>query len=514
VDSERETEAQRRGDAVVDDALAWLTSLPAGRPFFAWVHLYDAHAPYEPPSPFGERFASHPYDGEVAFVDVQVGRLLDTLRARRRLEDTIVVAIGDHGEGLGDHGEDDHGIFLYDSVLRIPWLMRGPGVPRDRVVAEQVRAIDLVPTLCEMLGIGLPANVDGEGLMPLLRGGSRPHAPPSYAETYYGRLHFGWSELRSLRTGSWKAIDAPRAELYDLRSDPAERQNVYATRRSIADRMIAEASRQAADLEGPAFGVSNQPDSETLQRLRSLGYVGGTVSPSATGRGLDPKEGIALFREYRRLTSEAIADLRAGRATAAAGKLKRLIAVNERAYDLHLFLGHAFVQQRKLEEALGEYTTAAARNPESVLPLLASADVELQRGRAAAARQLVESAARLEPASFEVQKMLGRVLEQEGRLPEALSAYERAVDLNPANPRSRALLASMALRLQRLDLAETNLRALIEMNYQPARTWYGLGRVAELRGLPDEAARHYRQALRADPGLAVARDALERLGRL
>ena len=513
VDSGREAEVQRRGDAVVDDALKWLSAGPAGRPFFAWVHLYDAHAPYEPPAPLGREFAGRPYDGEVAFVDAQVGRLLDRLRASAQLDSTIVVAIADHGESLGEHGEQEHGFFLYEGVLRIPWVMAGPGVPSGRVVTEQVRAIDLVPTVAELVGLELRGQKDGESVAALVQGGGRRDVPPSLAETFYGQLHFGTSELRSLRDGPWKAIDAPRPELYDVRADPAEQRNLFVQRQALASGMIAAASRLAAGFGGGVSAAQRQPSPETLERLRSLGYVGIAARPAGGARGSDPKDVVGQFEEYRRLTSAALTDLRAGRAAAAARTLQRLIAMNERAYDLHLFLGDAYRELRRFDEALGEYAAAATLNPDSAAPLAAAAEAHLGRGDARAARQSLEEAARREAGSFDVVFTRGLLLEREQHWPDALAAYEQAIGLNGANPRARARLASVATRLERYDVAEAQLRALLAMGYQPSRTHVGLGRIAESKGKPDEAAAHYREALRIEPALRMALDGLKRVGR-
>ena len=512
VDSGHEAEVQRRGDAVVNDALEWLSARPAGRPFFAWVHLYDAHAPYEPPAPFGRDFTGRPYDGEVAFVDAQVGRLLDRLRASGQIDSTIVVAVADHGEALGDHGEQEHGLFLYEGVLRIPWVMAGPGVPAGRIVTEQVRAIDLAPTMAELVGLDLRSHLDGESVGALIRGGSREEPSPSLAETYYGQLHFGTSELRSLRDGAWKAIDAPRPELYDLRTDAAEQRNLVSQRQALASGMMAAASRLAAGFGG-ASAAQTQPSPETLERLRSLGYVGIAARPPGSARGSDPKDVVGQFEEYRRLTSVAVRDLRAGRAAAAARTLRRLIAMNDRAYDLHLFLGDAYRELRRFDEALGEYAAAATLNPESAVPLAAAAEAHLGRGDAGAARLSLEEAARREAQSFDVAFARGLLLEQEQRWADALVAYERAIGLNGANPRPRARLASVAARLGRYDVAEAQLRALLAMEYQPSRTHVGLGRVAESKRKPDEAAAHYREALKLEPGLQMALDGLKRVGR-
>jgi arylsulfatase A-like enzyme/Flp pilus assembly protein TadD len=511
VESGREANAERRGDAVVDDALRWIAALEGGRRFFAWVHLYDPHSAYAPPEPFASQFAERPYDGEIAFVDHQIGRLLDALRARGVLDRTLVMAIADHGESLGQHGEDEHGVFLYEGVLRIPWIASGPGVARGRVVEQQVRAIDLFPTVLDLLGIAVHGQVDGESLATLLRGETRAREPASYSETYYPRLHYGWSELRSLRADGWKAIDAPRPELYNLREDPDERHNLYEQQRTLADRMIAEASRVEREMGGGAPVVVKTPDPETLERLRSLGYIGVTAALPQGARGPDPKDTIAERREYKVLISEAIDDLRGRRPADAIARLKRLVVINERAYDLHQLLGQAYQQAGKPNEALGEYELAALLNADAAAPLLSASEMHLALGDTAAARKRLEQAARLDPTSFDVAMISGLVLQQEERLPEALAAFEKATALNGANPRPRMLLASLATRVKRYDLAEAQLRRLLEMGYQPSRTHFALGRVAELRGSRDEAGDHYRQALALEPGLAMAEEGLRRL---
>jgi arylsulfatase A-like enzyme/Tfp pilus assembly protein PilF len=514
VESGSEANAERRGDAVTDDALRWIASLSAEQPFFAWVHLYDAHVRYEPPEPLATAFADRPYDGEIAFVDQQIDRLADALNARGALDGTYVIAIADHGEALGEHGEDEHGVFLYDEVMRIPWLMRGPGLPQGLVVGRQVRAVDLFPTVLDLLQIEVPSTLDGHSVLPLIDGGGPGEDPPAYAETHYPRLHYGWSELRSLRADGWKVIDAPRPELYDLKTDPGEQRNVYETQRALADKMIAETQRIWRALGGERAVDARQPDPETLQRLRSLGYVGVSAPPAASGTGgADPKDKVAERREFNRLISEAIDDLRARRPDAAAGKLRRLVELNARAYDLHLLLGRAYEQQGKWTEALGEYEMAALLNPYTAAPFLSAAEIDLARQNTASARRRVEEARRLEPQSYDVALVTGRVLEQETRLSDALAAYERAARLNPANVRPRTLIVGLATRMGDHDRAEAQLRELLAMNYQPSRTHFALGRIAELRGRPDEAVRQYREALRLEPGLAMAQEGLRRLDR-
>ena len=504
VESGTEANTERPARQVVDDAVQWVEALSGDQPFFAWVHLYDPHAPYE-----------GGYDNEIATVDREIGRLLSALRTRGVYDETLIIAIADHGEGLGDHGEDEHGVFLYDSVLRVPWIARGPGVKPNAVIPSQVRGVDLLPTALDALGLPVPDGLDGRSAWPLLQGGTQADAPASYAESYYPKLHWGWSELRAIRADGYKAIDAPRPELYNLRDDPGERTNLYASQQALADRMIAEAARLDREMRGGKAVVVAEPDRETMERLRSLGYVGAMASGPGAGegeRGADPKDRIGARREYRLAISSAIDDLRAGRHAEAERKLRALVKDNERAYDLHEFLGDAYRAQGKLDAALGEYEYAALLNPATAGPPLSIAELHLERGDAAAARAAVDAASKIAPASFDVALVTGRVLEAEGTFIDAIEAYEQAIARNGANPRPRLLLARLASRINRLDIAEAQFRALLAMEYQPSRTHVALGGIAQIRGLRDQAIGHYREALRLEPGLPIAMEGLRRLG--
>ena len=507
VDSGSEVNVERPANAVVDDALGWLAKVRADRSFFAWVHLYDAHVGYAPPAPFAQD-----YDGEIAFVDQQVGRLIEGLRARDALERTLVIVTADHGESLGEHGEAEHAVFLYDAVLRVPLIASGPGARHGHIITEQVRVVDIVPTMLDAVGATRPAKIDGESLVPLLQGGTRQTVPQAYAESYYPKLHYGWSELRAIRADGWKAIDAPKPELYNLREDPKELHNRYAANQALADRMIAESVRAEREITGGAAAIAAQPDRETAERLRSLGYVGSSAPLPGGVRGPDPKDHIAKQVEFQRLMNDAVDDLRGGRVHASIPKLRRLAAINPRAYDVHQFLGEAYQRTGRAAEALGEYEYAALVNPSSVLPLIAIAEVHMKNGDLARARAWLDKAMKVDPRSYDVHTLAGKIHEREGRMPEALAAYEAAVTVNPVNPRAHAQAAAVAARLGRFDVAEQRLRALLQMGYQPARAHVGLGQMAHARGRTAEAAASYREALRLEPGLPMAIEGLRRLG--
>lgn len=505
-------QVQRPAKEVVDPALAFIASAPASAPFFAWVHLYDPHTPYEPPPPYNVKFGKRPYDGEIAYADAQLGRIVSALRASGALDRTIVAIVGDHGEALGDHGEEDHGIFLYEAVTRVPWIMRLPNGERaGSVVAEQVRQVDLTPTILDLAGAGSNARTDGESIAALMRGTARRDPPPSYTETWYPLLHFGWSRLRALRVGEWKYIAAPKPELYDLRSDRAERRNVIAERSSVASRMAAELETVERSFGAAATVPTAQPDAETIARLRSLGYIGLAAPPSG-GSGADPKDRIGAMREFRALLTAATGDLKARRHDAALAKLKKAIAMNERAYDAHVLLGSVWHEKGDLERAIGEFDAAAILNPVMAAPHVLAADTYLRDAQLQRAMERADKAAALEPNSGEVSSLRGRIFERGGRGNEALAEYQRAIALNPSDTASRGRLVGVAMNLGRHDIAEPQLRTLLKLKYQPARTHFALGKLAEARGDRTGAAAEYRRALALDPGLMQAKQALSALG--
>ncbi len=213
--------SERKAEEVAAAFAAWLDK-QSGEPFFAWVHFFDPHLPYQPPSPFREEFAADPYDGEVAYMDANVGRVIARLKEKKLLGRTLVIVAGDHGEAFGRRVESGHGVFLYDDTLRVPLIFFAENnLPRGKVVRARVRLIDIFPSIMDMLGLPKPGPVQGTSLIPYIEGRQRGDLE-SYIETFYPRENFGWSELIGLVRGDWKYIRAPKPELYDLKSDPGE----------------------------------------------------------------------------------------------------------------------------------------------------------------------------------------------------------------------------------------------------------------------------------------------------
>jgi arylsulfatase A-like enzyme len=288
--------ARRPADEVVDDAILWLGEQHA--PFFAWVHMYDTHRPHRVPAEYAGRY-DNPYLDAISFEDSQIGRLVDYLEGRRLLHDTLIVVTGDHGESLGDHGEDSHGIFIYQEALHVPLIMRGPRLLPRRVSAV-TRLVDVMPTVLELLG-GRVADGDGVSLTSVFARADVDLDLEVYAESLYSQ-RFGWSGLRSLRADRYKVIEAPRPELYDLFTDPAEQKNIFDQKPGVGAAML-DRLRAIGGPAGQTVGVRPGIDRAAAERVASLGYIGATadarpvVAPSAE----DPKDHIATFNQLMAL---------------------------------------------------------------------------------------------------------------------------------------------------------------------------------------------------------------------
>jgi choline-sulfatase len=298
---------RRPAHLVVDDALEWLQRQDG--PFFAWIHLYDAHAPYALPEPFRTMYHDAPYLGALAVLDAQVGRVARALETHHVLDRTLLVVASDHGESLGEHGEDGHGIFVYQSTLRVALIMRVPGFAPRRV-ADVTRLADVMPTVLDLLHEPAPP-MDGVSLVPPMTGRVKHLDLDAYSESSYPR-RFGWSELSALRAGRYKFIDAPRPELYDLDVDPGEQHNIFNERSALGSAMAGrvDALTKSAPAREP---VDTAVEGETVSRLSALAYVGrGAVDVPRGGPGtfaIDPKDCIGRYNEIVRRRSGFTAQL-------------------------------------------------------------------------------------------------------------------------------------------------------------------------------------------------------------
>ena len=344
---------ERRADATVDRALAWARD-QRGAPAFLCVHLFDPHLPRDPVPEFRERYPGRPYDGEIAFTDRELGRLLAGLRANWRAREILTLVVADHGEGLQDHEEEFHGDLLFEETMRVPLILQGPGIDRGRRVDELARTIDIAPTLCALARLPAPMGSSG-AVLPGVRGRRAADDPPvgpaharaAYLETFRPRFAHGWCELRGLRTARWKLIAGPAVELYDLAADPREQRDLAAHEPGVRDSLLALMDAVArASLELGAHGASRvQLTPEAIERLRSLGYVGETPLPPAPADSL----AIRVYPPAARGAALGLADPR----TALAAYNRRLMARSyEKAGQLALDRGDLVEARRCFTQAI------------------------------------------------------------------------------------------------------------------------------------------------------------------
>ncbi len=425
-------------DEVADRFVGWLGEGPA-TPFFAWLHVYDPHQPYRPPEPFLERFAGDPYRGEVAFVDAQVGVVLDALEARGLLAKTLIVVTSDHGEGFGEHGEVGHGILAYEEALKVPLIVAAPGLP-PRLVSDRVRLVDLMPTLLDLLGLEPPPGLQGESFAALVTGSGEPGAERDvYFESMLGRDENNWAPLTGLIAGRYKYISLPERELYDLGEDPDETRNLFPEPR----RVVRELDRGLRELLLSATGAdaSREASPEDLAHLEALGYL------SAGGRTeqvIDPKRGIRLERALQEVREH----LAAGRLEAAEAGLARLADDNrELGVGSYYFLEHQ-VRAAKGDEAgaIRALEAGMARFPESERFPFLLAHYQLGLGRHAEAERLARAVLEQSPKFSQAIILIGRAVAGQGRLAEALGHYRQALELEPQNLPLRLRLAEALAR--------------------------------------------------------------------
>ena len=496
---------ERRGDHTMDQALTWLNS-HSGKPFFLWVHLYDPHSPYRPPEPFHSRYADHPYDGEIAFADAQVGRLVAGLRRLGVYDGALIAVAGDHGEGLGDHNEAEHGLFIYDSTLRVPLVLKipGPGAG-SRVVNDPVGLVGLAPAIAQVCGIrpAFTASFQGRSLLGLLEPKGKNGVPGVYAESYYPRSSFGWHELRALITPQYKYIDAPAKELYDLQDDPNEMRNVAATRSNAAATLRESLDRLASRYANPRAAQSPaQLDSDALSKFRSLGYL---AHPAPAGRGprpngADPKDKIKAFNQL--LRAENLSSVH--RFAEAEDILEDLERSEADLYIVPFERGENLLNWGKAQAAVGEIQRALALNPSFDQAWATMGRAEFTLGQNKKAADDLQAALRLNQRNYLARRMLARVYWRENQPQQAESELARVVRDQPKFGEARAEHGVALVKLKQYRQALPELLAAPDLGYRDAIIYYYLGIVYGATGDARQSTKAYEKAIELDPKYAAA----------
>ena len=544
-------EVQRPGAETARVALDWIRER-AGKPFFFFLHLYEPHTPFAAPEPFASRYAD-PYDAEIAAADAVVGEVIAELKRLEIYDRAIVILLSDHGEGLWDHGEGQHGIFLYRETLQVPLMVKLPGGKRGGTrVATAAQLVDVLPTVLAATGLDVPEKLPGTSLLALPpEGDTEPRQ--IYAETFYPRLHFGWSELTSLIEGSKHYIEAPEPELYDLAADPRETRNLVA-----AERRAYASLRDAMKGYERALAAPQQVDAETLKKLAALGYAGGS-NAVREGPFPDPKtqkhvikeleDGLLALSEkkhdrvveiFGRLLRDnpnmqdiwgmyALSLHQLGRAEEAAAAYDRALELSGGSPSLALATAAKLVELGRLDEAEKRAELARAEDPQGTYEMLArialarrdpAKAMTLMREAVAAGqasetlrRQMAMTLAErgspgeavevlqpvvpeAEPATLNV---LGLALSDTGRHAEAVEILQRSAAKDPRNAQALEHLGVVTLRLGRAAEAEGHLRRALELNGRLAGAWNTLGVALYQTQRPGEAVAAWQKAVEIDP---------------
>jgi arylsulfatase A-like enzyme/Tfp pilus assembly protein PilF len=509
---------QRPANEVADRALPWMQDTK-DKPFFAWIHFYDPHTPYRPPEPYATRYKGRPYNGEVAFVDSQVGRVIDQLKSMGIYDRTVVVVMGDHGESLGDHGEGQHGFFIYNSVTHVPFMIRAPyDRMQGRRIGDPVRSVDVMPTVLDLLGIPTPKEVTGASLVPLMTGSAAELALDAYSESLYPLHHYGWSDLRALRAGRYKVIDAPRPELYDVDDDPTETSNLYEQRRALGDSMIAQLRKREQAFERTEAPLpAGDVDPEARARLAALGYVGSFVASASDSRAgrADPKDKIGVFNrlgEALDLAKEGDGEEQDDASFAkATGLLREVVREDPTVIDAWFMLGTQHLKRHLAKDAVAYFKKTLELKPDYDLAVINMAQAYRQLGDDEAALAGFERYLELDPKDAFVQYQIGEIWLDRGETAKAEQLFNLALQLDPKVAAAKNALGVIALERGDLDGAERTIRAALEIKPSVRLAHYNLALVAEKRGDLRGAEREYVEELKQHPETYKAAFNLSRL---
>lgn len=509
---------ERPAQQVLAEARNWIGERSAS-PFFAWIHLFDPHAPYAPPPGFEPS-----YSGEVAYVDASIGQFFTWLRTQGLFDSSLIVLTSDHGEGLGEHGEKTHGMFLYDSTLRVPLIFKLAGSAIRKRIAGQVRLIDVMPTVLDIVGVAIPSSVQGVSLKSAWRGGSLSELP-AYGETLLPLLNYGWSDISCYRTARNKFIEAPIPELYDLSADPGETANQLPGNQALANHLKQEKKKLLARFaDNAAADAWRAPNVESVERLRSLGYAslarprgvaaeGDPISALRDKLGSpleDPKKKIDVFN----LVWEA-------QAASSAGEHRRSNRILDQVFrrDPNIFMAHSIralslLQLGRPKEAVVNLRAAAKLRPEDPGGQLYLALAELQLGNLEAAAKGFERTLLLDPESDAARNNLATVYARQKRFKEAETLLADLAQRNPNDPASLLNLGVVRMMQSQLESAREAFRQALRRQPILPEAHNNLGLLHLQSGEPEAAVPELLLAIEQRPGYASAHSNLARAYRL
>ncbi|MDW7759026.1 MAG: sulfatase-like hydrolase/transferase [Acidobacteriota bacterium] len=487
----KQVHAERRAEEVFQVFSTWLDN-QAAEPFFAWIHFFDPHLPYDPPPEYREKFPGRPYDGEIAYMDKFVGEAIDRLQAGNRLQNTLVVVAGDHGEAFGEKVEQGHGIFLYEMVVRVPLIFHSfDSLPEGKFVEAPAGLIDIMPTVLDLLKIETPGELCGQSLVPVING-KKVKPADLYLETFYPRENWGWSELVGLVSGGWKYIQAPRPELYDLNSDPDEERNLLDAQGPRARELKARLEKMLAASTGAGTGKRTMSPAEQ-ERLRSLGYVQFSGGPADSYP--DPKDRLQDLKRFQQATIlEA-----EGRYEEAERIYRELIGESPDVADNYINLALAQGHQKKYGDAAETLRQGLAAVPDSEILLVRLGHTYLVMQKLPDALEAMQKALALNASNFDALVVSALAHESRGEIVDALGFLQKALDIEPGNESLRLSYARNLGRSGRTDEAIRAFTALARDYPEDGTYFYNLGVAYGIKKDFGRAIENLETALRLSP---------------
>jgi arylsulfatase A-like enzyme/Tfp pilus assembly protein PilF len=493
---------QRKAEDTVVEAEHWLDQ-NARKKFFAWIHFYDPHDPYDPPEPYRSEYASVPYDGEIAYTDAAVGKILSKLEATGQLNRTIVIVTGDHGESLGEHNESTHGMFIYNATMHVPLFIQLPG-EKGKTIDQVVRHIDLEPTILDLVGIQIPATVNGASLISILDGKEKKERF-AYGESLYSHLHYGWAALQGVTSLKYKYIQAPKPEFYNLEKDFSETQNLASQNGSLAGVLKSELqdmiSKYASkDLQGPG-----KIDPDVAEKLRSLGYVSAPATVTKATEEIDPKDKIHV----------AVAIQNAAGATMindyplAIKLIEPVLKEQDRISEAYYVAGVAYAGVGDYDHAIDALLKVLQLVPDHVMAQYNLGAAYLMKNNLKDAQYWLNKVVEASPTLLTAQIKLGQAYqaqkEPQKAIPhfqKAIMSYEEALKKTTSSKNKAGLFASIAevqFSFGDLQNAAKNLQQAIQLDPQKPTLHYNLAQVYELQNDKGSAIREYQEETRINP---------------
>jgi len=487
-------EAERTADKVTDAAVSWLRDKKTAKNFL-WVHYFDPHAVYNPPAPYREIYKDNPYDGEIAFTDENIGVLLAALKELKLDEKTLIIFAADHGEGLGEHEEFGHSVFLYDTTLKVPLIFSCPGlITEGKIIEGQVRLIDVMPTILDFLQVERNKEIQGESLIGLMKGRIKSLNLPAYSESLYAKLRYNWSALQSFRTAEWKYIKSPEPELYNTKNDPQELVNLAGSRMDVVKELDnrLEIFLTATSSSGEAAATAEM-DEETRRKLMSLGYIGGDAAPGSEDPV--PRKLIQVMEKMNlsaRLANEGLIDK-------AIEGFREVVKIDPKNTEAYINLAQCYAGLGKYDEAITHFEIAASFKPDNPEIINDIGTCYTEKMDFNKALDQLNKAIELDAEFTQAYYNRGLVHRKLGNWQHAIEDYDKAIELDAEFAKAYSNRGGVYEKSGNYQRAIEDYDKAIELDPKSAEVYYNRGVVYQRSGNHQQAIKDYHNVIELKP---------------